>query len=432
MTKLICPNCNRAGTSSKIVPVGAKVKCPGCGNSFRYNHTGSPGEVAQPAPVEPSRSASHVSSIASAPSVIASVAPSLAVTPIQATLQPVIQVAPHERQRTNLVGMAALVLGILAFLVAWKPSFGLTIPFGLLGGILGATGLVHGLITKKCRILAAAVGLGLSLAAIIGSVMEAQATAQAEAMARTKQSVEKFNKFSESTRGIAAREGQIPTSEFALEILKECEASEILMPEEYVAAKEAFLDYGGQYVSPTDQPGTRRIERSTLIAIFPKMMAYAKMTKLSSRVVARFIAEMIKQMPKGSSADDYKNVFAKVVITAVKQTGSAERFLTQLTPFLAEQVGEGMPFGAGQEGILSASVFLMVMDSEHPGESYDLGSAAIRTFTYLHRSGREGELGITDDMNPRQKVQAINEVFKKSGVKRLSDFLAPYTEGIKE
>jgi len=203
-----------------------------------------------------------------------------------------------------------------------------------------------------------------------------------------------------------------------------------LTTEEYVAAKEAFLDYGGQYVSTTDEPETRQIERSTLKAIFPDMMAYAKMCKLSSRIVARFIAEMIKQMPKGSSADDYNRVFAKVVMVAVKNTGSAESTLAQLTPFLAEQVGEGKPFGGGEKGILSASVFLMVQEYDHPGESYTYSSAAMRLLGYLHSSGRERELGINDDMTPEQKIGAMNQAWKKSGEKKFTDFLGPYTRGM--
>jgi hypothetical protein len=372
--------------------------------------------------------------IASVPPVIAPVTPHLAVAPTEAPYQQVMQEAVPARRRNSPVGIAALGLGILAILIAWKPFFGLlAIPVGLLGGLLGIVGFVYGLVTKRCKILAAGVGLGLSLGSIILSVMMTGAGRAATAATKyNEKAVDQFVKLRESLRGIAAREGKMPTNEFTIEIINESAASKILTPEEYVAAKEAFLDYGGQYVSPTDEPGSRRIERATLNVLLPEMMGYAKMCKLSSRIVARFIAEMIKQMPKGSSADDYKRVFAGVVMVAVKNTGSAESTLAQLTPFLGEQVGEGKPFGGGEKGIRSASVFLMVQEYDHPGDSYTYSSAALRLLGYLHGSGLERELGINDDMTPEQKIGAIHQAWKKSGEKKLSNFLEPYTSGMGE
>jgi hypothetical protein len=339
------------------------------------------------------------------------------------------EVVLPEGQRANPIGIVAMGLGTLAILLACAPTLRITaLGLGAIGVLLAIVSLVYRLVSKRFNARGSAIGLALSCLGIVVSLVASYAKAQAEAAAYTKESVEKFAKFRESVRGIAAREGKTPTNEFALEILHECEASKILMLEEYVAAKEAFLDYGGQYVSRTNEPGSRQIERTTLQAILPDMMAYAKMTKLSSRVVARFVAEIIKQMPKGSSAEDYKSVFAKIVMVAVERTGSAEKFLGQLIPFLDEQVGQGRPFGPGEKGILSASVFLMVQDYDHPGESYTYGNAALQTLAHIHRSGRDGELGISDDMTPSGKIEAIYKAFKKSGEKDFAAFLAPYTE----
>lgn len=35
LTKITCPKCQREGTTSKIIPPNAKVKCPGC--QFRFD-----------------------------------------------------------------------------------------------------------------------------------------------------------------------------------------------------------------------------------------------------------------------------------------------------------------------------------------------------------------------------------------------------------
>ncbi len=261
MTKIICPHCNRTGTSSKRVPLGAKVRCPGCGNSFRYADTGYGVAEENPSPAVPFSSAPPAIPIASSPPVIAPVTPHLAVAPTGDPSHQVIQMAVPERQGTNAVGIAALGLGTLAIVIAWSPVLGpLAIPVGLLGGLLGTVGLVYGVVTKRCKVLAASVGLCLSLGSIIVSVMMTGAGRAATAATEyNEKAVEHFAKLRESVRGIAAREGKMPTNEFTIEIIDEAAASKILTTEEYVAAKEAFLDYGGQYVSPTDEPETRSL-----------------------------------------------------------------------------------------------------------------------------------------------------------------------------
>src|SRR5690349_14790972 len=46
--KVICPHCQREGSSKKPPPDGAKVRCPGCGQKFVYQ-----GSVAVASSVKP-------------------------------------------------------------------------------------------------------------------------------------------------------------------------------------------------------------------------------------------------------------------------------------------------------------------------------------------------------------------------------------------
>jgi hypothetical protein len=94
------------------------------------------------------------------------------VQPVPGTpLQQIIQVAVPERQRTNPIGVAALVLGIIAAMIAWVPFLGLiAIPVAVLGALLGAIGLIYGLISGRGKVATSSVGLALSCGSIVLSV----------------------------------------------------------------------------------------------------------------------------------------------------------------------------------------------------------------------------------------------------------------------
>jgi hypothetical protein len=176
MTRITGPHCGRTNSSSKTIPPGstAKVKCPGCGQGFRINAEGLellevlPTKAVSLSRVEPVEVASPR---ASAPPVIK---PDR-ITDVQTVpgkpFQQVIQVAVPERQRTNPVGVAALVLGIIAALIAWVPFLGLVaIPVALLGALLGAIGLIYGLISRRGKVATSSIGLLLCLGSVILSM----------------------------------------------------------------------------------------------------------------------------------------------------------------------------------------------------------------------------------------------------------------------
>ena len=170
MTKIICPHCNRTGSSSKNVPQGAKVKCPGCGKTFLFEAPDPATVGVLPTPTLPLSQAPPVAALPTPPG-LAPAANHSVLAPAPVPFQQVIQVTGPEPQRTNPVGVAALVLGILAALIAWVPFLGLlAIPVGLLGALLGAIGLTYGLVTKRGKVTTAGIGLGLSLGSVLLSV----------------------------------------------------------------------------------------------------------------------------------------------------------------------------------------------------------------------------------------------------------------------
>ena len=176
MTRITCPHCGRTSSSSKTIPPGstARVKCPGCGQGFRINEQGLellevlPTKAVSPSRVEPVEVAPPR---ATAPPVIKPDGITDVQTVPGTPFQQIIQVAVPERQRTNPIGVAALVLGIIAALIAWVPFLGLVaIPVALLGALLGAIGLIYGLISRRGKVATASIGLALCLGSVLLSM----------------------------------------------------------------------------------------------------------------------------------------------------------------------------------------------------------------------------------------------------------------------
>ena len=179
MTRITCPHCGRTSSTSKTIPQGAtaRVKCPGCGQVFRLNEQGlevldaTTTKAVSPSRVEPVETTPRHAPTAAPPVIKPDQVTDVQVVP-GTPFHQVIQVAVPERQRTNPIGVAALVLGIIAALIAWVPFLGLVaIPVALLGALLGAIGLIYGLISRRGKVAASSIGLALCLGSVLLSVV---------------------------------------------------------------------------------------------------------------------------------------------------------------------------------------------------------------------------------------------------------------------
>ena len=91
-----------------------------------------------------------------------------------------VQVNLPEPRKGNPLGIAALVLGILAALICWIPFLGLlALPFSALGLLLGVIGLLIAVVGKRSGLAASIVGTGISLGAIVLSITITGATSKA-------------------------------------------------------------------------------------------------------------------------------------------------------------------------------------------------------------------------------------------------------------
>ena len=76
---------------------------------------------------------------------------------------------PPAEKKTNGLGIASLVLGILAFLGGLIPFCGLipTLLFGVIGGILGLVGLLAAMSDKRTSVTFPIVGIAVNILAVI-------------------------------------------------------------------------------------------------------------------------------------------------------------------------------------------------------------------------------------------------------------------------
>ena len=147
---------------------GVKVRCPSCGNVFAYTQPESIPLVQQveesPASLRPPTVRPEVAQVENrhAP-------------PVQ-----MVQVNLPEPRKGNPLGIAALVLGIVAALISWIPLLGLlALPFSALGLLLGVIGLLIAIVGKRSGLAASIVGTAISLGAIVLSFAIIGATSKA-------------------------------------------------------------------------------------------------------------------------------------------------------------------------------------------------------------------------------------------------------------
>ncbi len=125
-TRVVCPNCQRTGTSARPLTAGMKVRCPSCKNSFIY---------ADPPNVSPAGN--------SPPALPGSAG-------------------------SNPLAIASLTLGILAALICWVPFVGLlSIPSGILSVLLASFGIAYALFTKRTGLTTSLVAGGISIGSIL-------------------------------------------------------------------------------------------------------------------------------------------------------------------------------------------------------------------------------------------------------------------------
>jgi hypothetical protein len=241
--------------------------------------------------------------------------------------------------------------------------------------------------------------------------------------------VDKYSALREMMRGLAALEGRMPSNEFTNEMIEETKQSKVLTTTEYAQAKKSFSQYGSLYVSPEDRPGTGRIERDQLKELLPQIAGYAKMRDLPVDLAMKGMSTIMQKMPKGTTNEKYMEEFTKILETSEFSRGSAEASMSQFVTVAAENVGKGLAFGEGSEGLDKAIVALGVEQEAHMGEAGSYLKDMIHGVQHLHKTGKAAELGIKYGDDPKTIALKVLAKWKASGKEDFGEFWLPYSGG---
>ncbi len=165
----ISVTCSACGQKLKVADAaaGKRGKCPKCGGLVQIPDSEMPCEVVEPIPLRRAEPAVvqrvYAAPITAAPAPVATAPP------------PVPTVNVKLPRRGSSLGIAACILGILAFLICWVPLIGLVgVPLSALGLLLGIIGLLVAFFRKGAGIgfpIAGSAISGLALFVAIGSTL---------------------------------------------------------------------------------------------------------------------------------------------------------------------------------------------------------------------------------------------------------------------
>jgi hypothetical protein len=237
-----------------------------------------------------------------------------------------------------------------------------------------------------------------------------------------------FISLQESLRQVAALSGAKLDDKLAQDVIDRAKKSGILTPTEVQQAMTEWNKGGSGYViSPENPQG--RIEEGLANQLQDEFTAYGKAHGVTPATSMYWLSTLVQKLPKGTSADQFRKIFYESMKIARMARGSEDATISQVSELVSGYVGEGMAFGEGEKGILEALTQTGVQQETHPGSAGHYEKDLLMFFDRLATSpDKEKELGISEDMTVRQKLEKVAESWQKSGVK-FSKFIQTFVKG---
>lgn len=238
-----------------------------------------------------------------------------------------------------------------------------------------------------------------------------------------------FISLQESLRQIAALSGKPLDDNLAQDVIDRAKRSGILTPNEVQEGMTQWNKGGSGYViSPENPRGL--IEEGVANELQDEFMAYGKAHGISAKTSMYWLSTLVQKLPRGTKADTYRKIFYESMKIARMSRGSEDETISQVSEIVSGYVGEGLAFGEGEKGILAALSETGVQQETHQGSAGHYEKNLLMFFDRLAASpDKEEELGITEDMTVRQKLEKVNEAWQKSGLKKFSKFINQYVKG---
>jgi len=287
----------------------------------------------------------------------------------------------------------------------------------------GGIDLLHGAIGDITSMITglATVGTAISTVSQVFTVINQQAREGAEWIHKQ---VEGFTALREAMRQIQSIQGLQPTTEEAVKLIKRAEEAKLLTPTEEMAGEKAVMQYASPYMITAANP-KGKFTKETFEKMMPGILAVAKQKDISTEVAGRALQPIFGNMPAGTSAEKYQEIFMGLASVGEASSGSAESTLAQFGEHAQAYVGEEGAYGPGQAGLEGAMRGIAVQQLAHPGRGAEYQRDLVMALTLMRTGkppkGAEFDLKPTD--TPEQSLAKIRKGWIAAGRPKITDYL---------
>lgn len=260
---------------------------------------------------------------------------------------------------------------------------------------------------------------GLSIANTLAQVFEAAWRAMGRSAEDARQHihgiVEEMERARTATKELANLEGRPATALYSAQQAREA-AAVGASPEDYVAGKKAFQEYGAQYVGKENATPEERAEE-----VKDKKIAYGQSQEIQQgaslilgamgldknegmKLLGTVISKTAEENPNAST-DEILLQFRRLAEAARTATGATGVGIGQLQESIQESVGPSGDLKSMNE----AAVLMRTMQQIKPEEGAMLSRNLLRGLSEIRRNkhGEMDELGVTKDMDTFQQLEQI-------------------------
>lgn len=194
----------------------------------------------------------------------------------------------------------------------------------------------------------------------------------------------------ETLQQVAALTGKQNSGTFTSDQARAAEQAG-LKPEEWVKFQENFQSYAGAYLEG-DQ---RKLSDGDAVKYQQRLATFAKARGIPADQVAQLGGGILQFSPGMTTADDAMAALGRQFKTLERAPTPVSQLLPQMTRIMAQ--------GASGE---DTSQLLGIMSEAMPGEEGTGVENTLKAIQTAILKGKAGEIGVTKDMNPLQRIKA--------------------------
>lgn len=223
-----------------------------------------------------------------------------------------------------------------------------------------------------------------------------------------------FTTLQESLRIIATFKGEKLTDQFTVdEAMRAAEAG--LTPQQGKAFQGQFQGFAGQFMGEG-----KKFSKAQGEALGQRAAAFMNVRGIEPSQGGAIFGEILQQATGEESTDELMEKFGKAYVMIEQAKGDPGPLLGQIGQVTAQGVD-----------VLTGAKLMRAMAQRDPGDAGTHARAALRGLSSIRTEGKQGELGITDDMDVFKQLEAISKKAPAEG-KDQEDFIRKYFKDERE